>query len=375
MDYRFNIALIYDFDGTLAPGNMQEYDFIPAVGKSNKEFWTEANTLAEEQDADMVLTYMARMLQEAKSKGLSLRREAFQDSGRRVTLYKGVKEWFEQFEQPVLKEVDISGINSPNAILMQARGGKILGEINGEAQIYPASMTKIMTVILGIENFDDLDEKITLTNEMFTGLYEQDATQAGFQPGEEVRVIDLLYGAMLPSGAECCIALADTISGSEADFAELMNKKARKLGMENTHFCDSTGLHNPDHYSTVKDIAVLMKYCIKNDTFREIVETSRHSTGVTNIHPDGITYYSTMFKNLSDPTVTGGKILGGKTGYTSEAGHCLVSFAEIEGREYIFVSAGASGADGNTIPHIQDAVTVYNRVGAAVEAKMNDNNK
>lgn len=288
---------------------------------------------------------------------------------------KGVKEWFEQFEQPVLKEVDISGINSLNAILMQARGGKILGEINGEAQIYPASMTKIMTVILGIENFDDLDEKITLTNEMFSGLYEQDATQAGFQPGEEVRVIDLLYGAMLPSGAECCIALADTISGSEADFAELMNKKARKLGMENTHFCDSTGLHNPDHYSTVKDIAVLMKYCIKNDTFREIVETSRHSTGVTNIHPDGITYYSTMFKNLSDPTVTGGKILGGKTGYTSEAGHCLVSFAEIEGREYIFVSAGASGADGNTIPHIQDAVTVYNRVGAAVEAKMNDNNK
>lgn len=94
MDYRFTIALIYDFDGTLAPGNMQEYDFIPAVGKSNKEFWTEANTLAEEQDADMVLTYMARMIQAAKSKGLSLRREAFQESGRRVSLYPGVREWF-----------------------------------------------------------------------------------------------------------------------------------------------------------------------------------------------------------------------------------------------------------------------------------------
>ena len=95
---------------------------------------------------------------------------------------KGVKEWFEQFEQPVLKEVDISGINSPNAILMQARGGKILGEINGEAQIYPASMTKIMTVILGIEELDDLEEKITLTDDMFAGLYEEGATQAGFQP-------------------------------------------------------------------------------------------------------------------------------------------------------------------------------------------------
>lgn len=84
---------------------------------------------------------------------------------------KGVKEWFAQFQQPVLKEVDISGINSPNAILMQVRGGKILGEINGDERIYPASMTKIMTVILGIENFDDLDQKITLTNEMCAGLY------------------------------------------------------------------------------------------------------------------------------------------------------------------------------------------------------------
>lgn len=87
-------ALIYDFDGTLAPGNMQEYDFIPAIGKSNKEFWHDANSLAEQQDADMVLTYMAKMIQEAKSKGLSLKREAFQESGRRVRLYDGVREWF-----------------------------------------------------------------------------------------------------------------------------------------------------------------------------------------------------------------------------------------------------------------------------------------
>lgn len=94
MEYRFTIALIYDFDGTLAPGNMQEYDFIPAVGKSNKEFWNEANALAEGQDADMVLAYMALMIQTAKSKHLSLRREAFQESGRRVTLFPGVKEWF-----------------------------------------------------------------------------------------------------------------------------------------------------------------------------------------------------------------------------------------------------------------------------------------
>jgi len=99
MENRFTIALIYDFDGTLAPGNMQEYDFIPAVGKSNREFWNEANSLAEQQDADMVLTYMARMIQAAKSKGLSLRREAFQESGRRVTLFPGVLGWFSRINR------------------------------------------------------------------------------------------------------------------------------------------------------------------------------------------------------------------------------------------------------------------------------------
>ena len=95
-DNKFTIALIYDFDGTLAAGNMQEYDFIPAVGKSNVEFWNEANHLAERQDADQILTYMAVMIREAQAKGLSLRREAFQESGKKVTLYPGVEEWFDR---------------------------------------------------------------------------------------------------------------------------------------------------------------------------------------------------------------------------------------------------------------------------------------
>lgn len=200
---------------------------------------------------------------------------------------------------------------------------------------------------------------------MFAGLYEQDATQAGFQPGETVRAIDLLYGVMLPSGAECCIALSYAIAGSEQGFVDLMNKKAEKLGMDGTHFCDSTGLHNPDHYSTAKDMAVLLQYALKNDTFREIAESPWHSTPGTNLHPDGITYYSTMFKNLSETSVTGGKILGGKTGFTNAAGSCLASFAEIEGVEYILVTAGAM--DGGT-PNITDAVTVYNRLGEAAQA-------
>jgi 2-hydroxy-3-keto-5-methylthiopentenyl-1-phosphate phosphatase len=96
VDPKFTIALIYDFDGTLAAGNMQEYDFIPAVGKSNFEFWDEANHLAEQQDADQILTYMALMIRSAQAKGLSLRREAFQESGKKVELYEGVMEWFDR---------------------------------------------------------------------------------------------------------------------------------------------------------------------------------------------------------------------------------------------------------------------------------------
>ena len=213
---------------------------------------------------------------------------------------KGIGEWMESFTSPVVRELDVTGINSSHAVLMRAKGGKVLGEMNARERIYPASLTKMMTAILALEKLDP-EDTITLTNEMTAALAGRDATQAGFQPGETVRVIDLIYGALLPSGAECCIALADTISGTEEQFAELMNQKARRIGMEDTNFRDSTGLHDPDHYSTAYDMALLLKYCMRNDTFREIIESPWHSTPATNVHPDGITFYSTMLKNLPVP--------------------------------------------------------------------------
>ena len=276
----------------------------------------------------------------------------------------GISGWFQGFQRPVIRELDLSGINSSHALLMQAKGGKVIGEIGGDERIYPASLTKMMTAIVAIEELRSLDQEITLTADMFAELYARDATQAGFQPDETVRAIDLLYGVLLPSGAECCIGLANAIAGSEENFVELMNKKAARIGMDNTHFCDTTGLHDPEHYSTVHDMAILLKYAIRNDDFREIIESPWHSTPGTNIHPGGITYYSTMFNALPDPNVTGGRILGGKTGYTNEAGLCLASFAEIDGREYILVTAGAMSGSAS---HVQDAVTIYNRLGEAIE--------
>lgn len=272
------------------------------------------------------------------------------------------------FDRPPATELDVSGVNSPNVLLMDVKSGKVIGNLNGEERIYPASMTKIMTAIVALEAFSDLDHEITLSENIFYALDGQDATQAGFQPGESVRVRDLVYGVMLPSGAECCLALADEASGSEEAFVEKMNKKAKSIGMKDTHFMDCTGLHDPEHYSTAYDIALLLKYALHNDTFREVAESHFHSTPATNVHPDGITYYSTMFKNMSDTSVTGGEILGGKTGYTSEAGHCLASFAQIYGREYILVTAGAA-ADATGVPHILDAKTIYNRLGEAVAQK------
>ena len=121
---------------------------------------------------------------------------------------------------------------------------------------------------------------------------------------------------------------------------EKMNQKAKTIGMKNTNFVDCTGLHDPEHYSTAYDIALLLRYALHNETFCDVIESHFHSTPGTNVHPDGITYYSTMFKNMSDTSVIGGEVLGGKTGYTDEAGHCLVSYAtDADGKQFIAVTA------------------------------------
>lgn len=254
-------------------------------------------------------------------------------------------------------------LNSPNAILIRLKDNTILMQKNSEEKIYPASLTKMMTAIVAIENLPDLKEKIKLTNSTFQGLYEADASMAGFKPGEQVRAIDLLYGVMLPSGAECCNGLAGQIAGSEQDFVKLMNQKAAALGMDNTHFENATGLHDENHYTTVKDLAILLSYALQNDTFREIFTASRYSTPLTNKHPGGITFYSTMFEELCNQNIVDGEIIGGKTGYTDEAGLCLASLANVGKQEYILISAGAKGDHHSEQYNITDAFAVYNSIG------------
>ena len=257
---------------------------------------------------------------------------------------------------------DLGYLHSPYMILVDLESGEVLSERNARDRIYPASLTKIMTAILAIENTENMDEVITLSPDIFQNLYEENASVAGFEPDETVRLQDLLYGILLPSGAECCLAFADKVAGSEEAFVELMNRKAESLGMENTHFCNVTGLQNPDHYSTAKDISILLQYALKNKSFKEAFTCRSYTTTTSKQHPEGITFYSTMFEKLGDAEVTGGEILGGKTGYTTQAGLCLASLARLGGKEYILVTAKAEG-DQQTEPfHILDAKNAYARI-------------
>lgn len=237
------------------------------------------------------------------------------------------------------RRVTLDGLNSPHAILLRADSGEVLAEKDADSTIYPASMTKMMTA-----------------------LQAQNASLAGFQPGETATVRDLLYGAMLPSGAECCEALAREVSGSEEAFVARMNQKAAELGMTATHFCNPTGLHDPEHVSTVRDMARLTEAALQNETFRKLFTTERYTVPATNCHPQGFTMHSTLLSQLDGTELHSGRILGGKTGYTGEAGLCLASLAEVKGREYILVTAGAGGNHSTAPYHIEDAVTVYRRV-------------
>lgn len=259
--------------------------------------------------------------------------------------------------------VDLRHLYSGNAILVDKDTGEVLAEHKGQRKIYPASMTKIMTALLAVEHTENWEENVTLPYEIFLPLYEENASMAGFQPGETANLKDLLYGALLPSGAECCLTFAVRIAGSESAFVDLMNEKAAALGMEDTHFCNATGLQSKEHYSTAADMVLLLREALKYDAFREAFTAKSHSTRPSEAHPEGFTFYSTLFQYMDSASVPGGEILGGKTGYTEEAGLCLASLARVNGKEYILVTAGAEGSHETAQFHILDAIDVYGQLG------------
>lgn len=239
-------------------------------------------------------------------------------------------------------------ISCNNSILIDVTNNTVIAEKGGDERIYPASMTKVMTILVAAENCKNLEDTFEMTIDIIDPLYRENASVAGFSPGEQVSVLDMLYGAALPSGADATTGLAIYTAGSEEAFAELMNKKCEELLLENTHFVNASGLHDDNHYSTCHDIAIIMKAALANDTVRQILSTYQYTTAGTAQHPEGILLTDTMFSRIHGKDEFDGKIqvIGGKTGYTGEAGQCLVSAASVVANpenEYILVTAG--GAD------------------------------
>ncbi|MDR2939535.1 MAG: D-alanyl-D-alanine carboxypeptidase [Clostridiales bacterium] len=251
-------------------------------------------------------------------------------------------------------------LNSRNAVLMELNSNReVIFDLSGNSRIYPASLTKIMTAIIVIENNQDYNSLLTLSQQPYDQAITQGLATAGFVPGEIASVKDLLYGMMLPSGAECAIGLAEFTAGSEGEFVGLMNQKAIELGLDNTKFTNAAGQHDPGQYTTAYDMAVLLDYALKNEMFYEIFTSPSYYVGSTNKHPDGMAFHSSMFSKAKE-WYSGFTLLGGKTGYTSEAGQCLASLAGIGGGEYILVTAGAKVISNNfESKHVEDAVKVF----------------
>ena len=232
-------------------------------------------------------------------------------------------------------------LDSAHCFLMDCESNEVLA-LKGSADehIYPASMTKLMTLAIACEHIEDMDATFTFTEDMLAPLYEQSASMAGFQAGETVTMRDLLYGAALPSGADGTVGLAIATAGTEEAFVQWMNDKVAELGLVNTHFVNTSGLHDENHYSTVTDIALIMEYCLTIDACREVISAPNYTTTQTEQHPQGIFLTSTMFNKMYGNEVQGITIKGGKTGYTDEAGQCLASYAETpNGHRYIAVTS------------------------------------
>ena len=250
---------------------------------------------------------------------------------------------------PVLTDATLTiedGVmDASHAILVDLTTGEAVAQRLADERIYPASMTKIMTVLVAVEMLSgaELEMTVPMSAQIVDAAIREGASRAGFEPDERVKLIDLLYGAALPSGADATSALAQYLAGSETKFVELMNQKAELLGLENTHFANASGLHHDEHYSTVREIAALMSYAMENELCRRLLSAASYTTSATDQHPYGITLYSTTFSRMTTTTFGPVSVIAGKTGYTEEARFCLASLAaRPDGREYILVTVGGS---------------------------------
>lgn len=234
---------------------------------------------------------------------------------------------------------------SEYAILIDAGNGDIVAQRDAATIINPASMTKVLTVLVAAEHVEDLDEKFTITLEMTDYAYENDCSSVGFLDGEAVTIRDLFYGTVLPSGGDAAVALATYVAGSHEAFVEMMNEKLAELGLADTaHFTNCVGLYDEEHYCSVYDMAMILKAAVENDLCREVLSAKKYTTSLTEQHPEGISISNWFLRRIEDKD-THGTVLCAKTGFVNESGSCAASYGiSNQGHPYICVTAKSSSS-------------------------------
>lgn len=257
-------------------------------------------------------------------------------------------------------------IVSEYGVVIDVENSTILAQKGANTRISPASMTKVLTLLtaadaLGLNGEDwanspVLDDTFTITIEITDYSFSNDCSCVGFEVGEEVTVRDLFYGTIVPSGADAAVGLACYVAGSHEAFVELMNKKAESLGLtESSHFTNCVGLYDENLYSTVYDIAVILKTAADNPFCRDVLSARAYNTSSTEQHPEGIVVTSRFLRTIDKMDIHG-KVLCAKTGYVSQAKSCAASLAaDMYGKEYICVTATSS----NTPQCIEDHAELY----------------
>lgn len=233
-------------------------------------------------------------------------------------------------------------IEAEAAVVMDADTGAFLYSKNMEAKEYPASITKIMTTLLALEN-GNLNDKITFSEYAVYSL-EEGSSHAGIQPGEKMNLRRALYGLMLESANDIANGIAEHIGGSVDGFADMMNQKAEELGCVNTHFTNPHGLHNEEHYTCARDMALITKAAMENRMFRKIAKTRSYTCPETN-KVDEKRYWLNHDKMLQEGEYAYEGCIGGKTGFTSDALNTLVTIARRDGRTLISVILRVNGAN------------------------------
>ena len=240
-------------------------------------------------------------------------------------------------------------IQSRAVILMDNATGRILFERNSRQRMFPASTTKIVTAILAIQNSQPNDI-VTVTREAINAVPPGHAI-APLQPGEELTIDQLVKLIMVHSANDAANMLAIHIAGSIEAFADMMNEKFAELGLTDTHFTNPSGTHDPEHFTTAYDLAIIMKYCMQNPNFRQYAGLRSCTIPPTNRYEERV-FRTTNAMLITDTRVAPDNyfyryLVGGKTGFTSQAGNCLVSFASKDGIDLVAVVLGAGILPGN----------------------------